>query len=137
MSRRSGTLAVLAAVLLLSSSCVNRFGTGVTCEGVRQLALGMSTNDVRALIGDPIWVSPGNECGIKDLPGECWDFVDDGWLPASTRLIVEFDRSGLSKVSAYYKYLTSDRDTRLYDLSRAYGPKEGPEFTKYIPCRGA
>lgn len=126
------TLTAGVSIMLLSMvGCTSSLPTAVTCDGIRALQLGMTTDEVERQIGPSRTWAPGPDVNRPETV-EVWGYHSESAF-GGIRMNVRFDKGRLFDVDAYAKYLWNQRDTPLFRLVGTRR-EEDLEFGRYFSC---
>lgn len=129
---RAPWLVIAAAVL--SGSC-SALPESISCQSLRELQIGMSESETRALVGRPQGISNLSECGVMAVAthGECWFFESDSPAKVTVVQLVLMEQK-LAEARAYYSRLLGQQSHVVFELS-AERRFESPDFEEHIACR--
>jgi hypothetical protein len=116
------TVSVLL-VILAASACggAPRIAPGMTPTAIRSVKMGMTQQQVIAILGPPLRVRPWGHNSV------IFDYAVPGWATSSPGLWVHVENETVSTVQAKQYHLIRD-DEAVYELSRGHPVFETPAF---------
>jgi len=115
VSQRATSTAAAVVTLSVLSGCSYHPASNITCEKIRALRIGMTTNEVRRSLGEPL--SIGSTYSESDKGDEVMDYsmpparkfvAETRAALGGVRLYVYFSKGQLREVSSYRRYPWSE-----------------------------
>jgi hypothetical protein len=119
------------ALCVALAGCVDRLPSGIGCESVRNMQVGMSQAQVLGSFGPAMWIVPGVD--VARPASTRWYYQQGSSGFGKLRFYVEFEGDALTKAVSFYEQFWESRPTVLLKLDHD-GRTEGVEFSRYFAC---
>lgn len=133
----SHNIVVAVVCATLTMACSGDFPTVRTCQGLRGLKHGMTTEEVISLLGPPRHQASAPGCGHSFQSAEpvtqCWTYGSENLFNGNLTVELTFDKQGLASASGYHDYFWSGDARQLFYVDSA-GTKVDSEFARRFAC---
>jgi hypothetical protein len=120
----------------LSSAACDLLPPQVTCESLRSVRVGMTSNDVLVLLGSPYQVVPGKSAGEREAD-EVWEYTEQPFWHrtfGSVSIYCSFAKNVVLKCWAGERNVLTNEKKMLFTVDSTVF-NERPQFKKAFGCR--